>query len=262
MDKCSIWKLLHFFNFEIGKVIKDSHPRSWHEDIITDKIVENVFSKISSINIAGYNSSFYTSWDAYKFSGSAEHKYGDIGIFVEIYRPNMRPISGLGFLEARKIYDNGNFNAVEMKQLRRIQSNSPFSQLLLYDYNEIYNGIDDIVTIPKFPFYLSHTSCMPLYNVFHTKYFDRNLYQFGTSLAYQILFRYLLGYDLDTRQTVIDSVKSGNPDHGAPRKLILIGVGFDGLAPTLPQIDTEKYQRIADDDGDKPGRHDPREPKP
>ena len=233
----------------ISEEIRECYPRSWKEDIITYKIVEQVFGSLANIVISEGRGTFQTVWDAYKLSGNCETRFGDIAIFIKLVRPNTLPLEGIAFLEAKRIYEpEMTFKAVKLDQLRRIHNNSPAAQLLLYDHRG-YTATNDIISL-RCPT-TTNAICIPLNIALGVGAVDTNLYQFGSPLSVQLVTRYLLGYDLDMRQETLEFVKNAEPDEGAPRYLIIIGVAADELTPILPDLTSSKYERIIIDT-DKP----------
>lgn len=123
-----------------NKVIRDSiiscYPRAWDENHITHKWLSSLRDHTSKISYASHYR-INVIWDAFKLNGTLERNNGDIAFIVKITFQNEKSLSGVAFLEAKRIYENsGKYDALDWSQLKRITQNSPYHHLLLYDFEE------------------------------------------------------------------------------------------------------------------------------
>ena len=231
--------------------ILDSYPLDWSEDYITRKIFFEYRKLFRDIQINGLSSlAIKINSAAYKFTGEPETKFGDIGFIVRITHPDSSCFEGVTSLEAKKIHKNKRtFQEIKGKQLNTISRNVQYPMLLLYDNQSVQKFHDysfftsttkqnhavvvpiDIVEsiiIDKDPHYLDQDKDRKKFPI------DANsIYKFSVPLAYQILFRYFRGLDLDFNQDLIQYLKGyeseyslNMPEINRPQYLLLVSVNY------------------------------------
>ncbi|MDC9714882.1 MAG: hypothetical protein PSN36_03550 [Gammaproteobacteria bacterium] len=202
--------------YKADEVIRDSitscYPREWDENHITYTWLSRLrnhapkipFSKHSRINVI---------WDAYKMKGQLEQDNGDVAFIVKVTFKNGNSLSGVAFLEAKRIYENGKYDALKWEQLKHMTSNSSHHHLLLYDFQaqEIPNTLpcgccywDDCLDSKR-----GIGIVIPTLHALTYEEKDRSLASVGYRLSEQIFLRYFRGLDLNFDQTLVENVKAG-----------------------------------------------------
>ncbi|MHC5741182.1 MAG: hypothetical protein ACYTXT_04600 [Nostoc sp.] len=205
--------------------ILDSYPSDWSEDYITRKILFEYRKLFRDIEINGLSSlSIKINSAAYKFTGKSETQFGDIGFLIRIVYPGVLDFEGVTSLEAKKIHKNKRkFQEIKGKQLNIISSNIKYPMLLLYD-NQSIQKFHDYSFFPSTT-KQNHAVVVPIHiaeSIIRGKDPDylgqdkdqnklpidaNSIYKFSVPLAYQILFRYFRGLDLDFSRNLIELIK-------------------------------------------------------
>jgi hypothetical protein len=119
---------------KIELAILATSPRNWDEDYITRTWLEALLNSPSCFSS---KQGLQVAFDAYKMNGNLEKSYGDIAVLVKLSFPNKKSLTGVGFLEAKRIYQPSNtYEALRAPQLKKMNQNSPHHKLLLYDFNK------------------------------------------------------------------------------------------------------------------------------
>ncbi|MEH2415009.1 hypothetical protein [Nostoc sp.] len=231
--------------------VLDSYPSDWSEDYITRKIFFEYRKLFRDIQINGLSSlAIKINSAAYKLTGKSETKFGDIGFLVRITHPDIPDFEGVTSLEAKIIHKTKRkFQEIKGRQLNTISSNVKYPMLLLYDNQSIEKFHDysffpsttkqnHAVVVPidivesiirdKDPDYLDQDKDQKKFPI------DANsIYKFSVPLAYQILFRYFRGLDLDFNQNLIEHIKGYESEYlfnlqerSLPQYLLLISVSY------------------------------------
>jgi hypothetical protein len=206
----------------IHREVVQCHPRYWSEDHITCSWLKKLISEWPSINLAPHPT-ISVHWDAYKIDGSLEQENGDVAFLIDINFDNGNTLQGVGFLEAKRIYDTGRFDALKWAQLRLLSSNSSHHQLLLYDHNPISTQYslgtclpcdycpccDDRDSYCCEPSEISAAIVMPTVHAIAYEEKGKNLEGIGHRLSEQIVLRYFRGLDLDFDADLVKRVLAG-----------------------------------------------------
>ncbi|NEU83263.1 hypothetical protein [Nostoc sp. UIC 10630] len=251
--------------------ILDSYPSDWSEDYITRKIVFEYRKLFRDIQINGLSSlTIKINSAAYKFTGKSETKFGDIGLIVRITHPGNRYFEGVTSLEAKIIHKNKRkFQEIKARQLNIISSNVQYPMLLLYD-NKSIEKFHDYSFFPSTA-KQNHAVVVPIHiveSIIRDKvpdYFSQNkaqnklpieanssIYQFSIPLAYQILFRYFRGLDLDFNQHLIQRIKGYEfedlldiQNRTLPQYLLLVSVSYGDFDSNIEfDINREIFREI------------------
>ena len=73
-------------------------------------------------------------WRSFKNRGKQEKNYGDIALIVNVQFSSGEILKGVANIEAKRDFNSENFESVEIPQLDRILTNSPYSHILLYTH--------------------------------------------------------------------------------------------------------------------------------
>ncbi len=196
----------------IRSAIKSCYPRSWDENHITytwlSKLRETppkiIFTKTPKISVI---------WDAYKMTGQLERANGDVAFIVKVSFNNGNAIAGVAFLEAKRIYEDGNYDALKYEQLEYITYNKTHHHILLYDFNETlkpsYYSCCWDYPCDRFLSKEAIGIVVPTPHALAYKTKNRSLATIGIRLSEQIFFRYFKGLDLNFDQNLVESVRKG-----------------------------------------------------
>ncbi|WP_353932723.1 hypothetical protein WJM97_09105 [Okeanomitos corallinicola TIOX110] len=250
--------------------ILDSYPIDWKEDYITHKIFFEYRKLFRNLQINGLSSSTISiNSAAYKFSGNPERLFGDIGFIVKITDADRNHFEGVTSLEAKiRHKKTGKFEEIKVNQLNRISKNLQYPMLLMYDYNPI-DKFHDYSFFPSTA-RRNHTAVVPINIVksiiptvpdylkkdknSKTSIDTKGIYKFSVPLAYQIIFRYFRGLDLDFDQDLIRIMKGyENEELDAydlreillPKYLLLVHVNYGNSETNIDfDVNTGLFQEI------------------
>jgi hypothetical protein len=152
-------------------------------------------------------------------------------------------VEGVGFLEAKRIFAEGEYESVDWGQLFRISQRTKYPLLLLYDNCQVSEFADNLLFQPfvrgmpirslDVPFSHAVVVQSPLALKLQVK--NRSLHKFALPLSYQICARFLRTQDLDFDPSAVDQVKRYVGDtFGGPRYLLVASVSSGGVE--LPSI--------------------------
>lgn len=201
-------------DYVIRSAIASCHPRGWNEDHITYTWLHQLraaapkisFSKCPKISVV---------WDAYKMDGRLEKDNGDVAFLVKVTFQNGNTLSGVAFLEAKRIYNSGSYDALKWAQLKHMTDHSSHHNLLLYDFQEeeilqplswgcCWDGPRDCFGSSR-----AIGIVVPTFHALEYKVKDRSLATIGYRLSEQIFLRYFRGLDLNFDQNLVNNVKNG-----------------------------------------------------
>lgn len=139
----------------VDELISNCPDVDWNENLLTYKLIENLRYILSNYKMPGIIDEFYENkfnFEAYKLTGNAEQSHGDIAIVVtRKFGNRSKPISGVAFYEAKASaagrYDSSNYPSFCIQQLRRLVTNTPKLNYLLYSKNKKKVSIRDWPTI-------------------------------------------------------------------------------------------------------------------
>jgi hypothetical protein len=228
----------------IESAISGCHPRSWNEDHISYSWLQALLKMGSQLSIP-LPIGLSVAWDAYKQDGVLEQDNGDIAFLVKLVFPNGNELIGVGFLEAKRIYESGKYDALKWAQLRRMNTNSTSHQLLLFDFEPqqiiASQGLGCCLDGPGRCQCERSTSALvtPTVHALAYEEKDRSLSSICSGLTEQIFFRYFRGLDLNFDKDLVENVKNGNA--GGVKFLAIASVrlgegskselSFEGLIP-------------------------------
>lgn len=206
---------LSFVDNTIRSAISSCHPRSWNENHITYTWLERLRAATPRISFP-HSKKVRVLWDAYKMGGQLEEDNGDVAFLVKVTFPNGNTLSGVAFLEAKRIYDNGRYDALKWEQLKNMTDHSSHHHLLLYDFQE-----------QSIPHPLSWGCCLeghcycdgdenkaigivvPTFHALAYEEKNRSIATLGYRLSEQILLRYFRGLDLNFDLNLVENVVAG-----------------------------------------------------
>lgn len=204
--------------------IRGCYPRAWNEDHITYSWLSKLSEAWPSLAPTRHGS-VDVSWDAYKMDGALEEENGDVAFLIDLRFDNGNTLQGVGFLEAKRIYKSGRFDALKWKQLIGLEANSTNHQLLLYDYDPVQTDFSQFESICYFDCeacgeeqelrcfhgYADKSSAIVVPSVHAIAYEEKGrvLESIGYRLAEQIVMRYFRGLDLNFDKDLVSKVLAG-----------------------------------------------------
>ncbi len=206
----------------IHNEIKQCYSRYWNEDHITYSWLKKLITEWPSIQLAPHPTTS-VHWDAYKMDGDLEQENGDVAFLIDINFDNGNTLLGVGFLEAKRIYDTDRFDALKWAQLRLLSANSSSHQLLLYDHAPLATqySLGSCLPYGCCPYCQNHilhccepskvsaAIVMPTLHAIAYEEKGRNLEKIGHRLSEQIVLRYFRGLDLNFDANLVKRVLAG-----------------------------------------------------
>lgn len=231
---------MHIIDFEnllehqLETAIRKCFPLLWRENTVSEQLALELPAKFKTINLVGGLYQLTIAWEFYKLTGTPEYDHGDIGILVRRRLADRNVIEGAGFLEA-KIRDakSGKFT-MRSKQSKRILTQSPHTQLLLYDHNPVPVldyfpnsmawGWVPYPRDPELRSVISYGPLLPFNLAAAIGQYDGSLYRFCHSFSQQFTRRYFSLLDLDFRTGAIQAVKGFPGKFGSPNIILTLRI--------------------------------------
>src|ERR1051325_4468239 len=235
--------------FEIENVINQvctneySNAR-WDENNISFRLVEGLEKTLNGREINYVHFRKKISFKAYKQSGKSETNYGDIALLVNIHFSSVEILKGVAFLEAKRLFNSGYFESMDLNQLDRLKTNVPYAQVLQY-----YPNPTEFLL--KFPFEWDFKSCMwvsPV-NTSHEllkQLNDKDNHRIiRTSFPLSQFFtgRILWGKDLDFREDLYNEVLNAVGTRVKPQYLCVLDTYYTDQRPTKTEV-SDYWQKI------------------
>ncbi len=259
--------LMKKFEEKINDVLTTNFPRYWRENSLSENILKALLDPSNSLSRNNLTPSIKIRWDAYKFEGKIEQQHGDIAVIVVREVKGSKPLTGVGFLEAKKrIRGKSNYSSIKTTQLERILKNTPRAYVLLYDYEV------KIVKVPLFEptlhlgevlhhlVKLSKTSSIDkrgsLDEDWQTRAFavpanlvlalntkKSHLVEYGLPLSYVLCFRFFQGYDLDFDNEIVQKVRYRTQEFEDINYILVVAIG-EVADDQIPQPAAEMFSRL------------------
>ncbi len=221
-----------FLENEFADICRQASPHEWEENHISFLLMRCLRRVFGDRRIHFNDWSKIVAWRSYKNRGKAETNYGDIALIVNIQFSSGEYLRGVAALEAKRNFNSGNFESIELPQLERIQSNLPYAHLLLYNQHPQKHHLK----FPDSSTWSSHFWVSPINTAFpllsQTGIRDnwkiiRTSFPFAMFLTSRIFWGLDLDYRDDIRQDIIDGVsKVINPSY-----LGVVNVFYHGQRP-------------------------------
>lgn len=244
----------------LDSCIRENYPNDWYEDQISRDICKGLRKRLGSISdVAGHSpwTERKINWAVFKQSGHKETKWGDIAVLVDIAFKGGTHLEGVGFLEAKKRnLKKASFDEIRERQLKTISHHAPLAQMLFYDYEPStigvrqtisphwetpYSRVEDVFTMHS-----SRVVCAPISTVLAGSIRTRDQLYVSVPLSYQLVYRYLRGFDLHHRKEILEIIKGHVADTSLPAFLLKVSIRYDGAIPDGPSINRAIWQPIDD----------------
>ena len=128
--RSTIDKLERFFS----EICSESYPAEWDENHLSFMLMKKLRELFGSHRIHFNNWSKIVDWKSYKNRGKQEQGCGDIDLIVTIQFSSGEVLKGVACLEAKRDFGSGNFESMDLNQLKRIKGNLPYAHLLMYTH--------------------------------------------------------------------------------------------------------------------------------
>jgi hypothetical protein len=220
-----VWSVENLITQSVGGCA----ARSWQEDHISYTWIDQLRQSQRSISVTGLPRPFRIAWDAYKADGrTLEEKHGDIAFLVKQTFPNRSEVTGVAFLEAKRVYKSGAFEKLDWTQLNKQSVNSSSHRLALYDNQDVrLNWLWNLPCVFPYPYF--HPYCEEIYHYLECEAIkfatratvclsqhalaygkkNRELYELSIPLSHQLCLRYFMGQDLDYNPRLVSDVTNG-----------------------------------------------------
>ncbi len=243
---------------QISDSIKGVSAHSWNEDHITFKLLGELNSALSNVDLEGEDFRRSIEWESYKLRGNFETNFGDIAIVVNISYRDGTNLEGVAFLEAkRRDWRKTTFSAMNKTQLNRILRHAPRAHYLLYDYEDI-TGFSNSVSFgietsryrrsywPGLVTEKTSSLCVPLNVAGATGFKDTLLYRHGTPLSWMLSNRYFQGLDLEFDDTAKSIATGFLNKFGLPKFVMRVDVTERGaeLRENQLQLNFQEYEKM------------------
>lgn len=227
-----------------ASICNEAYPNEWDENFVSFQLMQKLRNLFARKVISFTNFSKIVEWRSFKNSGLQENKYGDIALLVNIQFTTNEILKGVACLEAKRQFNGGKFNSIDLQQLERIYNNLPYSHLLLYCYKPLCLPM-------KFPNEAEHNSyvwtsplntAIPLLKQVSQ---NENNKVFRTSLSFAAFLtsRVFWGLDLDYREAVYNDILNGNNGKVDPSYLGVINIYYEGQRPLNVEL-SDIWQEI------------------
>jgi hypothetical protein len=222
-----------------ASICRNSYPLEWDENHISFQLMSQLRQIFSNrvINFNGWSK--IVDWRSFKNRGKQETKYGDIALIVNVQFSSGETLKGVANIEAKRDFNSGNFESIDLPQLDRIFTNSPYSHLLLYTHSghELQQKFPDEST------WRSNIWISPINTAKQllTQTGNDNWKVLRTSFPFTMFLtsRIFWGLDLDFRDNVINDVESGLNNIINPSFLGIVNVYYENQRPieiSLPDL--------------------------
>jgi hypothetical protein len=212
-------------------ICQNSYPLEWDENHISFQLMQHL-RKVFSNRIINFNGwSKIVNWQSFKNRGKQETNYGDIALIVNVQFSSGETLKGVVNIEAKRDFNSGNFESMDLPQLNRILINTPYSHLLLYTHK----GHDLQQKFPDEKTWKSNIWISPINTAKQllTQTSTDNWKVLRTSFPFTMFLtsRIFWGLDLDFRDNVIDDIESGLNNIINPSFLGIVNVYYENQRP-------------------------------
>lgn len=215
-----------------SSICRKSFPLEWDENHLTFQLMRTLREVFSNRIIRFNGWSKIVDWKSFKNRGKQETNYGDIALIVNVQFSSGETLKGVAAIEAKRDFNSGNFDSVDLTQLDRILRNTPYSHLLLYTQKE-----QDLQQ--KFPdesTWKSHIWVSPINTAGQllkptTNKDTWKVLRTSFPLTMFLTSRIFWGLDLDFRDEIITDIELGLNRIIDPAYLGVVNVYYEGQRP-------------------------------
>lgn len=218
------------------EICAESYPQEWDENHLSFLLMKKLRELFGNRRIHFSKWSKIVDWKSFKNRGHQERDFGDIALIVTIQFSSGEILRGVACLEAKRSFPSGNFESMDMDQIRRLHGNLPHAHLLLYTHSRMELQLK----FPDSDTWQSHMWVSPLNTAIvklaqlrasSNKDVLRTAFPFSMFLTARIFW----GLDLDFREEIFQDIVDGMNRVIDPAYLGVINVYYDGQRP-LPIV--------------------------
>ncbi|WKZ40609.1 MAG: hypothetical protein QY328_00980 [Anaerolineales bacterium] len=196
----------------VDKTVQRCPDVDWDENSLSFQVIKAIRVVLDGYVLPNTNLSKF-GIEAYKLTGKAEQKHGDIAIVVSKSFDNGYPISGVGFYEAKvSSLDGYYYPSFSIQQLRRLVTSTPKLSYLLYERQAQIADTQEWATLS------GKLESRFQEQKFFTRVVDANLvkqykdlagaaYNMSQSFGYHFVYKILSGRELDYSRPPIDTIR-------------------------------------------------------
>lgn len=208
----SPFNLVNKLQDHVDKIVQQCPDADWDENSLSFQVIKAIRVVLNGYVLPNTNLSKFDI-EAYKLTGKAEQKHGDIAIVVSKSLEYGSPISGVGFYEAKASSLSGShYPAFSIQQLRRLVTNTPKLSYLLYERWAQISDTQEWATLPKklestFQEQKFFTRVVDANLVKQYKNLEGAAHNMSQSFGYHFVHKILSGRDLDYSRPPIDTIR-------------------------------------------------------
>lgn len=225
----------------IDNAVRECYPRFWKENDITTAILRALCTEYRRVILVSNPKHYMFSieWDAFKLDGKIEEDCGDVAIVVRLHSDISKPLEGVGYFEAKRIYNSGRFDGIKKwEQLELMRHNVAHHHIVFYDYegcswNRHRPGM--AAWDHSGPFN-NYCLTMPTNKAIALHKKNRELYSHSISFWEQLCLRYLQGFDLEFEPYLVENAKGFIEKKGGPKFLLVADVSVSDGDISPPPI--------------------------
>ncbi len=255
MEKLSYWKAMGEIERLVKESIPGSHPRNWDVHVLTQRLLSSLRGNLQNAPITGFKREFTIRWETLRRRQKEPAASAAVALLARIAHRDGAFLEGAAFLEPRvKTDGKRTFDSFALPQLRKSLRGSPFTQALLFDYEDITSYANNrSVLFPPMEFSpwrggLPVTACTyavvsPMNVVVAQRVNDTSIYRFSVPLSFQFVYRYWHGFDLDVSEPALLSARGFPARRDAPGYLLVMTVVEEGAeAPAEAELDLANWR--------------------
>jgi|GEM_PF-539253 len=226
-------EMLHDIEKIISYFVKESYLKKWEKEAVLRKILINLIRLFNQKTISLQNSSMKSALTLYTLKPTLEPIISDFAIILDINFHDGYETEGVVFFKTLlRDNDKNTFSDLKKDKLKKIISVSPFSSLILFDYDIIAgmalppaNHSDKVFTETAYA-----TNCVVVPGNLAMNLGQKNtgLYKISTPFSHELLNRYSFGLNLDYSSSALDVAKGFKTDKGYVQNLLHIAIGQGG----------------------------------
>jgi hypothetical protein len=211
-----------------------------HISFLLVRTIRNILQETSNFQTQQTDSQdhgLHIQAEAYKVTGEIERSHGDIVIAIT-HITDGRPLTGLGFYEAKAAGLDYGYPAFKMRQLQRLTSGTPRLSLLLYERSRMAVSDNDFPLLIQDQSQYNQQRVRVLSANLASRFPDPNFVSmYAQSFGHHFVTRYLSGRDLDYSRKPAESLQHWlKVTKRAPPLLVSIVLSNRDMEPPIPLL--------------------------
>ncbi len=243
MDKTSYWRLIGEIERIVTDRVRGSHPSGWSEGAVVAGLLSSLAAGLDNTPVTGFRQACTVRLSAFRQKGTSEPAGADLSLLAHICHRDGSSLRGVAFIETKLKRDRKRtFDSFRLPELKKMFRASPFSQVLLLDYEDITSySSNRSVQFPPLEYSpwrggVPVTPCtyavmIPANLVIAQHLNDTSIYGFSVPLSFQLVYRYVHGFDLDLSEQAVLAARGQPTKNGVSKFLLCLTVIEDGAEP-------------------------------